>query len=507
MRSPKDMGIIEIDITNACVHSCSNCTRFCGHHKQPYFMELEFFKRAVDSLEGYEGQIGIMGGEPTLHPQFEKIVEYIKDKKRISNVSMLVGPVSDMQFHIESMVNDYPNAKTVLLSSISRSYYKNIEIINDTFEHQLLNDHSSDSLHQALLMSRKELGIDDDTWLERRDNCWIQNTWSASITPKGAFFCEVAGALDMLFDGPGGWKVESGWWKRKPSDFGDQMKWCEYCSACLDAPKRLSHDERDDVTPGIYEKLLKADSPKLKQGKVVVRNPKEFDEYKNEGYQTGDEYITAADNIRMGNGNSNLFPIKIRNIKSFKNILVESSDDWIVVGDISADIKVFLKSRIWNIGNLYMFNNGTVFFNANAKAMKNINGDSINRELLERSYSDEKTVYIDMNDKYLFLCGGETKAQRRKFRREDKRIVVLGAGDIGRQTAKKLVDNGISDFEIAVTNGDTGLDICGHKVMNVREFMDCNEEVAFLLATTYKYHSELIGKLKDLGFKYWLTLA
>ena len=61
----------------------------------------------------------------------------------------------------------------------------------------------------------------DEVWLPLRDKCWVQNEWSASITPKGAFFCEIAAALDMLFDGPGGWKIEPGWWRRTPEEFGD----------------------------------------------------------------------------------------------------------------------------------------------------------------------------------------------------------------------------------------------------------------------------------------------
>ena len=66
------------------------------------------------------------------------------------------------------------------------------------------------------MATRKELGIPDEKWIKLRDKCWIQNLWSASITPKGAFFCEVAAAMDMTLNGPGGWPIEPGWWKRKP---------------------------------------------------------------------------------------------------------------------------------------------------------------------------------------------------------------------------------------------------------------------------------------------------
>lgn len=61
MRQIRDTSILEIDITNACVHNCSNCSRFCGHHKKTYFMDFETFRRAVDSLTGYEGLVSLIG--------------------------------------------------------------------------------------------------------------------------------------------------------------------------------------------------------------------------------------------------------------------------------------------------------------------------------------------------------------------------------------------------------------------------------------------------------------
>ena len=72
MRSLVDMDTIQIEVTNACTHSCSNCTRFCGHHAKPYFMTLPMFKEAVDSFVGFPKMVGLIGGEPLLHPAFEE---------------------------------------------------------------------------------------------------------------------------------------------------------------------------------------------------------------------------------------------------------------------------------------------------------------------------------------------------------------------------------------------------------------------------------------------------
>ena len=107
MKSPKDQLIIQIDITNACIHKCSNCTRFCGHHPKTFFMDFETFKNAVDSLDGYEGCVGVIGGEPTLHPEFEKFADYIKEKRIKHSVQNTREPIVDMQSYILEHFTDF----------------------------------------------------------------------------------------------------------------------------------------------------------------------------------------------------------------------------------------------------------------------------------------------------------------------------------------------------------------------------------------------------------------
>lgn len=86
MKPIYDAWLIQIEVTNACNIGCANCTRFVGHHKKPYFMDLDFVEKAVDSLQDFKGGIGIMGGEPTLHPQFEEICRLLQRKKNNSQM-------------------------------------------------------------------------------------------------------------------------------------------------------------------------------------------------------------------------------------------------------------------------------------------------------------------------------------------------------------------------------------------------------------------------------------
>src|ERR1017187_3232674 len=203
MRPLSDMDTIQIELTSACVLKCSNCTRFCGTHAVPFFMEPELFRQAIDSLvgftEGTRGMVGLMGGEPLLHPDFGEFCEYAAAR---------------IPRHKLGLWSTFPDAP---------KYKGYREIICKTFGNILLNDHSrSDILHAPVLMAAEDFFDNDADLFNATEHCWIQESWSAAINPKGAFFCEVAASLSDLFDGPEGWPVEPGWWKRTTKDFAAQ---------------------------------------------------------------------------------------------------------------------------------------------------------------------------------------------------------------------------------------------------------------------------------------------
>ena len=340
MRSPEDMRIIQIDITNACVHTCSNCSRMCGHHKKPFFMDFKTFKQAVDSLDGFEGTIGIMGGEPTLHPEFERFTRYLASKYPKKEVSCLIEPTDDfirnLKYEEQMVTEQYyekagDNARVSgpgLWSSLISKYGDYYELIQDSFLYQCVNDHTISCYHQPVMVCRKDLDVPDDEWIEMRDNCWMQMNWSASITPKGAFFCEVAAALDMLFDGPGGWPIEQGWWKREPKDFAEQLHWCEWCGLALETRSRDANEGIDDVSETFYERLRTVDSPKLKKGLVNIYHK---DESEDKSLIRHNQYHDKEVN-RLGADNTSIYP------KGFCLIIVQGK------GACEEDIQSTLES-------------------------------------------------------------------------------------------------------------------------------------------------------------------
>jgi hypothetical protein len=182
MRSPADMTVIQIDITNACTHRCANCTRFCGHQAKPFFMDFDTFKNAVASMAGFPGIVGIMGGEPTIHPEFEAFVLHFAESFGTDRDNRpMLAPSADFIRHITDSAFNFSigaSNQRGLWSSISRKYYAHFELIQDVFGLQCLNDHTSASQHTTLMCTRKELGIGDEEWFALRDNCWVQNSWS-----------------------------------------------------------------------------------------------------------------------------------------------------------------------------------------------------------------------------------------------------------------------------------------------------------------------------------------
>ena len=248
MRCIIENDTVQIEITNACPLNCANCTRFTKHVKKPYFMDFEQFKTAVDSMIGFPKMTGIMGGEPLLHPEFEKMCNYLHSK--------------------------IPPRQTGLWTCLppGKEHYR--EVIVETFGNVFFNDHTrNDIMHHPFLVSAKEIkNIDEAVKWVMIDRCWAQLSWSASINPHGAFFCEIAASLSMLLSKEkDGWPVEQGWWWKTPKDYREQMeKYCMLCGGAMPLKRRVSTSIKDEISPEMLQRL--SFSPKVAKGEYDVSN-------------------------------------------------------------------------------------------------------------------------------------------------------------------------------------------------------------------------------------------
>ena len=287
MRPISENTIIQIEIVvGACHLACANCTRFIGHHRKPQFMDLDMVRKAIRSLEGFPGRVGCMGGEPTLHPQFREVLAIYREEL----------PKDKREFWT---------------SGWKWAEYKD-DILDTFHEHRIAyNDHSQTTgRHAPLLVAIEEVVEDPELRRILINNCPFQARWSASITPKGAFFCEIAAAQDWLLDGPGGYPIEPGWWRKTPEEFQDQVEtYCGKCSGAL--PLESRSDNRggrdglsiDVVSPGNLERLKEVKSPRIAKG----------------GYEIFDEKWDRAEIERR---------LKGWNPRSFRDFVAHAPEDY-----------------------------------------------------------------------------------------------------------------------------------------------------------------------------------
>ena len=535
MKSPQDMQFIQIDVTNACNLQCSNCTRFCGNHKKPFVMDMETFRRAVDSLVDFDGVTGIIGGEPTVHPQFEDMAKYIQSVHGKQTDIMkypekdFIHKMQQREFSAEQLMERVDGTHYLkkrgagLWSNMSATYRKHYEIIQDTFSVQFLNDHLNASYHQPGLFSRRDLGIPYEEWIPLRDNCWMQNSWSATITPKGAFFCEVAGALDMLFNGPGGWKIEKNWWKRQPEDFKDQLHWCEICGFALkNIFSRDAKEEIDDASPSVYEKLKYLDSPKMKSGrinKVKIEDGKIAEESKAERppFIFGVCYIENYED-RFQKENSVLFDIDyeecvvddVENLCTFlaQKLRTESGEEiktgklgWMLLKDSDSvdvdEIKTLIGKTVFNPGILHR-GDGYLLFSKQALCLRDIGFDGLKEmkslDDLVKAWNPEKVIDTSDTEKMTDLCSD--------FVEEGKSYVIWGAGILGEYFAKTIrLSGGNVAFFVDKSEEKQGQDFGGIRICDPSEIVNRRDEYDALVIANHNHFESIRQEAVSLGIE------
>lgn len=126
-----------IMINENCNQKCPYCfaSEFVNVKKNN--ISFENFQKAVDFiLTGYEGskvgQIGIIGGEPLLHPKFDEFIKYLIDREDVKKVTVFTNGVL-LEKHLDYVLHD----KVGVLINVNSpkdvgedNYNKTVEIID-----------------------------------------------------------------------------------------------------------------------------------------------------------------------------------------------------------------------------------------------------------------------------------------------------------------------------------------------------------------------------------------
>ena len=247
MRSPNEMEVICIDITNRCNLACSNCTRLLANQDGLWDMSLENFRLAVRSLREYPGMVAVIGGNPTMHRDFSSICEIIveerPDKSKRGLWTNNAYKHTDLAVEVFGMFNLNAHGDPKGIESL-RELFARAEGPSNLYE--------GNSEHAPLLTAIKDLYGEEEMWA-KISTCDINQSWSAAIVENRgklrAYFCEVAAAFDLARGTDNGIEVTNDWWRRPIQEFGEQIQaFCPGCGAAARLAPSKDIEELDTYT-------------------------------------------------------------------------------------------------------------------------------------------------------------------------------------------------------------------------------------------------------------------
>ncbi len=169
---------IEIDLTYLCNLRCNNCNRSSAQAPEATHIDLNAIRQFVDdslSAQRQWSRIRLLGGEPTLHPEFMAILEELERYRAV---------YSDTS--IQLVTNGYGQKVKRILQSIPKSIY---------VENSSKRGDVQPGFGPFNLAPQDSAAY---SWADYRNGCAIASTCGMGLTPQGYYPCAIAGGVDRV---------------------------------------------------------------------------------------------------------------------------------------------------------------------------------------------------------------------------------------------------------------------------------------------------------------------
>jgi len=249
---------------------------------QYFYMTLDEIDYALETLmpkkksaRQWPNRIGIIGGEPTLHPEFEAICKLLLKRGT--------------------------RARYGLWTYGGKQFQEHKSLIDKTFGLLAYNEHNENQRqtckHQPATVAIGEAVPDKALRDKLIDNCWVQLNWCPSIAEDKAYFCEVGYGIDRLFDLNSGWPLDYEWFIKEPGEFNDQVAaCCHLCGMAIPMERQLLNDKKELITPNLLA-MMKDSDLKFTDSKWATEFNDKFDiERIKENLKTWDPRNYRGDN-------------------------------------------------------------------------------------------------------------------------------------------------------------------------------------------------------------------
>lgn len=169
---------IELEITTFCSLSCFNCDRSVRQAVSGEYMSLEQIAKFVQEsfdLNWHWKQITILGGEPTLHPQFFEVLEIIKKYKDKNPACWVEIATNGYGLKVQEILAKMPQWLKIRNSS-KQSNKQNF---------------SSYNIAPIDLERYKRANF--------KKGCWILGACGLGLTKYGYYCCGAGASVDRVF--------------------------------------------------------------------------------------------------------------------------------------------------------------------------------------------------------------------------------------------------------------------------------------------------------------------
>lgn len=223
---------LEIDITYFCNLTCSGCSRSSAQAPSDLHMPIrmiqDFLEDSTKRGKRWEA-IHILGGEPTLHPDFVEII-----------------------LMIETWLEEHSpeTERKVISNGVSRKTMKNLSLIPEKwrYDNSFKHDREAATQHfEPFNYAPKDL----EHWKSQdfTKGCYITQDSGIGLSPYGYHHCAIAGGIERIFNFGLGFDELP----EHPWQFLDMMK--TYCALCghflSDIPLERAQRSEMKVDPGI----------------------------------------------------------------------------------------------------------------------------------------------------------------------------------------------------------------------------------------------------------------
>jgi hypothetical protein len=180
-RFSRSKTLLEIDITYVCSLSCKGCNRSLDIAPTTATVSLEqirqFVKESVEKRIGWKG-IRLLGGEPTLHPDFLEILDVLREYKNTYRPKMLITVVS----------NGYTERTKAMLARLPTD----VSVENTSKVSSVQDDFAP--------FNNAPRDYPEHAHTDFRNGCWITEGLGMGLTPQGYYYCAIAGGIDRIFN-------------------------------------------------------------------------------------------------------------------------------------------------------------------------------------------------------------------------------------------------------------------------------------------------------------------